>query len=87
MHAHNSRHTHASHVHIHDAMYARVYTSIHCDRKGHLAIFCYDRLNALNFACKNVWVRRDVNSGGPKKVWIPKITPIIFDVGVGSHKT
>ena len=49
--------------------------------------FCFDRINILNFASKHVWVRKDTNPHGPKKVWVPKITPISFDFGVGSHNT
>ena len=59
--AHPSRYTHAYHAHTHEFMYIRVYTCTHCDRKGHLAKFYYDRLNALNFASQNVWVRRATN--------------------------
>jgi len=84
---HPSQHTHASHVHIHDTMYAHVYTCTRCGRKGRLAKFCYDRIKNLHFANKFVWVRKGANPYGPKKVWVPKFTPIVFDVGVGSHKT
>jgi len=87
LHAHHSRHTHAYHVHTHDTLYVRVYTCTHYGRKGHLTKFCYDRLNISNFASKNIWTRRGTNPHGPKKVWVPKITPIFFDVGVGSLKT
>jgi len=87
MHAHKSRHTHASHVHTHDTMYASVYTCTHCGHKGHLAKFCYDRLNISNFASKYIWVRKGANPHGLKKVWVPKYTPIVFDVGVDSHLT
>ena len=59
--AHKSRHTHAHHAHTHDSLYASVYTCTHCGRKGHLAKFCYDRLNTLNFVSKNVWVRKGAN--------------------------
>jgi len=52
VHAHHSRHTHASHVHTHDTVYGPVYTCTHCGRKGHLAKFCYDRLHNSNFANK-----------------------------------
>ena len=86
MHAHPPWHTHASHVHTHDNMYVRVYTCTHCRLKGHLAKFCYDKLSVLYFASKNIWVKRGTNPRGSKKVWVPKITPISFDVGVGSHK-
>ena len=87
MHAHPPQHTHAHHAHTHDSMYAKVYTCTHCGRKGHLAKFRYDRLNIFNFASKNIWVRKGTNSRGPKKFWVPRFTPIVFDVGVGSHKT
>ena len=76
-----------THAHTHDSMYASVYTCTHCGRKGHLGKFCYDRIHALNFASNHVWVRKGTNYHGPKKVWVPKSIPIIFDVGVGSHKT
>ena len=55
MDAHKSWHTHAHHAHTHD-LYAHVYTCTHCGRTGHLAKFCYDRINALNFANKFVWL-------------------------------
>ena len=87
IHAHKSQHTHASHVHTHDTMYARVYTCTHCGRKCHLIKFCYDRLNILKFSNKFVWVRKSANLHRLKKVWVPKVTPIAFDVGVGSHMT
>ena len=87
MHAHPSRHTHAPHGHTHHHMYAHVYTCTHCGRKGHLAKFCYDRLHTLNLAKNFVWVREGTNPHGPKRVWVPKTTPPIFDVGVGSHMT
>ena len=68
----------------HDSIYANVYTCTHCGRAGHLAKFCYDRLNVLNFASKNVSVRKGANPYGPKKVCVPKSIPILFDIGVGS---
>jgi len=86
IHAHPPRHTHAPHGH-HQHMYAHVYTCTHCGRNGHLAKFCFDRLNNVNLANKFVWVREGTNPHGPKKVWVPKTTPPIFDVGVGSHMT
>ena len=55
--------------------------------KGHLAKFYFDRLNSLNFANKYVWVSNATNPHGPKKIWVPKFPPLIFYVGVGSHKT
>ena len=87
MHAHPSWHTHAHHVHTHDSMYAKVYTCTHYDRKGHLAKFCYDKINDSNFVNKYVWVRKGANLYRPKKVWVPKFNLISFVVGVGSHKT
>ena len=68
MHAHKSRHIHASHAHTHDTMYAPVYICAHCGRKGHLAKFCYDKLNDSNFANRYVWVRKGVNPHGPKSM-------------------
>ena len=47
-----------------------------------LAKFCYDRINGTN---NNVWVRKGTHPHGPNKIWVPKSTPIVFDVGVGSH--
>ena len=90
MHAHPPRHTHAPHGHTHHHMYAHVYICTHCGRKGHLAIFCYDRLHTPNLAKNFVWVREDTNPHGPhgpKRVWVPKTTPPLFNVGVGSHMT
>ena len=57
------------------------------DVKGHLVKFCYDRINDSNLANKFVWVRKGTNPHGPKRVWVPKTTPIVFDVGVGSRMT
>ena len=76
--------THASHIHTHDTIHANVYTCTHYGRTSHLAKFCYDK---FNFANKFVWVRKGANSLGSKKVWVPKFTPIIFDVDVDSHTT
>ena len=71
----------------HDTMYAHVYTCTHCGRTAYLAKFCYDRIHDSIFANKYVWIRKCVNPHGLKKVWVPKSTPILFVVGVGSHKT
>ena len=87
MHAHHRRHTHAHHAHTHDAMYAHMYTCTHCEHKGHLAKFCYDRIHNSNFVNNFIWVRKGVNSHKPNKVWVPKSTPIAFEVGVGFHMT
>ena len=86
MHAHPSRHTHSSHVH-HHTLYAHVYTCTHCERKGHLAKFCFDRVHDCNLANNFVWVREGTNPHGPKRLWVPKTTPSVFHVGVGSHMT
>ena len=48
LHAHKPWHTHASHVHTHNTMYAHMYTCTHCRRKGHLVKFCYDRVYNLS---------------------------------------
>ena len=64
---HKLRHTHAHHAHTRDSLYANVYTCTHCGRKDHLANFYYDRLNNLNFASKNAWVRKGAYPSEPKK--------------------
>ena len=88
MHAHLTWHTNAQHAHTRTShMYARVHTYTHCGHKSHLIKFCFDRLNSLNFANKNIWVPNVTNLRGPKKIWVSKSSPLIFDVGVGSHKT
>ena len=56
-------------------MYARVYKSTHYGRKGHLARFCFDRLNSKIFSNNNVWVPYDANPRGPKKKWASKSPP------------
>ena len=38
-------------------------------------------------AKKNVWVPLDANPRGPKRKWVPKSPPFVFDVGAGSHTT
>ena len=75
VHAHTPQHTQAHCAHTHVNMYT-------C-RKGHYIKFCYDR---LNLASKNVCVR-NTNPQGLKKIWVPKFTPIVFDVSVDSLKT
>ena len=62
-------------------------TLVHIVGKGHLARFCYDRIYDENLANNFVWVREGTNPHGPKKIWVPKTTPLVFDVGVGSHMT
>ena len=88
IHTHTLQHTpHVHHAHTnHIHMFARVYACTHCGHKGHLAKFYYDKINSINFANKNVWVW-NTNVLGPKKIWVSKSTPILFDVGVGSHMT
>ena len=66
-------------------MYVHLYT--HYGRKGHLAKFCYDRLNDSNFINRYVWVRKGANPYGSNRVWVPKVTPTLIDVGVGSRLT
>ena len=56
-------------------------------RKGHLAKFYYDKVNSINFVNKNIWVPNNANPRGPKRKWVPKSLPLLFDVGVGSHLT
>ena len=59
----------------------------HCGRKSHLVKFCFNRINSSNFVNKNVWVSIATNPHGPKKIWVPKSASLVFDIGVGSHKT
>ena len=87
----------AHHDHTPTHKHTKVYTCTHCGRKGHLRKFCYDRLYHFNFA-KNKNVKEPKNFAnnnvpyksnpkGPKKVWVPKPPPHVFDVGEGSLKT
>ena len=43
--------------------------------KGHLAKFCYAKLNMLN---KNVWVRESTNPIGPKRFGYQRTHPILL---------
>ena len=64
-------------------MHTSVYTCTHCGRKGHLVKFCFDRINHLNFANKNIWVSYNTKPHGPKKkIWVPKSLPLMFYVGL-----
>ena len=50
VHAHHPRHTYAHfahHDHTHSHMHTRVYKCTHYDRKGHLAKFCFDKINHI----------------------------------------
>ena len=80
IHAHTLRHAHAL-GHAHKC--AHVYSYSHYGRRGHLAKFYFDKLKVSN---SNVWVRNDTNFRGPKKIYVPKSTPIVFDVSVSSLK-
>ena len=66
--AHTNAHAHHTHTHL-AFLYAKMYTCTYYDRKGHLAKFYYDRLNASN---SHVWVRK-TNIIGPKKSFGTKI--------------
>ena len=68
-------------------MHPKVYKCTNCGRKGHLAKFCFDKMHHINFANKNVWVPYKANPQGPKRKWVPKSPPFVFDVGEGSHTT
>jgi len=57
------------------------------DVRATLLDFCYDRIHDENLANNFVWVKKGTNPYGPKRVWVPKTTPIVFDVGVGSRIT
>ena len=74
-HAHNS---HIRKPHAHYAFkYGRIYKYTYCDRNDHLAKFCYYHINSTN---NLVWVR-NTNSSGFKKMWVPKSSLKLFDVG------
>ena len=90
VHAHNPQHTYAHFAHLdhtHSHVPVRVYKCTHCDHKGHLVKFCYDRVRSINFANQNIWVSNNANPRGPKRKWVPKSPPLVFNVGVGSHMT
>ena len=74
-HAHNAN-AHKSHTHY-AFKYGRVYRCTYCGKNGHLAKFCYDKLHSSN---NLVWVNGS-NPHGPKKMWVPKSSPKMFDVG------
>ena len=54
-----------------------MYTCTYYGRQDHLAKFCYDKLNAYN---SHVWVHK-TNILGTNKVWGPKLTPTLHDIG------
>jgi len=58
-------------------MYGKMYACSYCGRKGYLAKFYFDRINASN---NHVWVR-NANIKRPKKIWVPKSTNMLHDVG------
>ena len=90
IHAHHHPHAYAHfarHDHTHTHMHSRVHKCTHYGRKGHLVKCCFDKIHHINFAKKNVWVPYNANPQGPKRKWVPKFLPFIFDVGAGSHKT
>ena len=87
VHALYPHHAYVCHNHTHTHIHPKVYKCTHCGRKGYLAKFCYDKMHHINFANKYVWVPYKTNPQGPKKKWVPKSPPFVFDVGEGFHKT
>ena len=91
IHAHHHHHAFAyvaRHDHKHTHKHSKVYKCTHCGRKGHLAKFCFNKIHHINFANKkNVWVPYKANPQGPKRKWVPKLPPCVFNVGEGSHTT
>ena len=78
------KHAHPTHTHTHHAfMYRKVFTCSFCGRKGHVANFCYDRLNSSRH---NIWVR-NTNFQGPKKIWVPKSMNLLNNVGTFQSPT
>ena len=67
-------------------MYDRVYKCTHCSRKGYLIKFCFDRINHLNFAIKNVWVPIVTNPNRPKRYEYQNSHHFLFDVSVALTK-
>jgi len=80
-HATYTEHAHVSHAHLahtyHVFFYDKVYTCTYCSQKGDLAKFYYDRINTLN---DHIWVQK-INTLGPKKVWVPKLTNLLLNIG------
>ena len=101
VHAHHHAFAYVTrHDHTHTHKHPKVYKCTHCGRKGHLAKFCFDKLHHVNFANKNIlkfvkepkhFANKNVpykaNPQGPKRKWVPKPPPCVFDVGEGSHTT
>ena len=71
--------SHAPHAHTH----IKMYTCTYCDRKIHLANSYYDKLRVIK---NNIWIH-NANTQRPQKVWVPKGTPNLINVGVSSSKT
>ena len=57
-----------------------MYSCTYCGRKDHLVKFYYERINASN---DHIWARK-TNILGSKKIWVPKSTPLLIDIGM--HK-
>ena len=72
---------------IHTTLCVLMCTLVHIVDVRDLAKFCFDRIKDSNFANIFVWVRKEANPHGPKRVLVLKTTPSLFDVGVGSHMT
>ena len=71
-----TKHVHTPHSH-HAFIYGGIYSCTNCGQKGHLSKFCFDRINASN---DYIWVR-NANIKGPKKIWVPKLTNLLHDIG------
>ena len=77
-HAYHAIHAHAHHAYTrHAFLYAKMYTCTYCGHQGHLAKFCYNRINTSN---DHVWVRK-TNTFEPKKVWVPKLINLLLNIG------
>ena len=53
---------------IHMTLCMLMCTIVYIERKGHIAKFCYDRINDSNVVNKFVWVRKGANPHGPNRV-------------------
>jgi len=88
LHTHHAKHTtqikyvHTPHTH-HAFIYGKIYACTYCAQKGHLAKFCFDKINASN---NHVWIR-NANTKGSKKIWVPKSTNMLHDIGTLQSST
>ena len=81
MHAHKPQHTHTSHVHTHNTMYAHVYICTHCGRKGHLAKFTLIELMIQIFQIDLFRLGKELTPMDPKEYGYQKSLLFYFMQG------